>query len=313
MQNPAILFTVFMSIIATGCSNPITSEEKSVGVHADDIQPPIQKKVQDAGESLVGVAPVYKTPANQIDYSQLLDNNSSLPEPSVKAADIYNQNLVSQPWESQIRNKPLSYIKSNYKFNKKTDSSILIDLIAYTSHELEVLDSAFPQTTNVDIKSIIDGDTILLSSFENSDSDTDDTVELDKSANIKISLMNIDCPEIEQPGGLTAKTKLSNFIALQSNLIGKNKPDLKIRYRTNGTQEPLALLTLDFGAYEISVNRSLVYSGACFTYYQFNQDRLMPSIGNDAAAKNKGIWAQRSKLMANDDWLMPWDFRAAKP
>lgn len=307
MRHQAFLLTVMLIPIITACSDgkEAQSEIRTIGIKPD--RAIVQKKPKTPVESLVGIAPVYEAPIAQIDYSKPLTKDLEgftlgKTIPQTKPSRIFG-------WEDEIHNKPLSHIKAAYDFNESISTESLVDLISYTQDELDILDIAFPNSINIDVKSIYDGDTILLSKSITKKSDL---FKKDKNGDVKVRLMNIDCPEIQQKGGGYAKERLADFLSIPTHVKNDKKPKIKLRFRSTLEQDyPLAIVTIDFGMHEFSINRSMVYSGSCFTYAQYNQDRLLISIEQYANHNKKGIWSKRAALMATEDWIMPWDYRDA--
>lgn len=306
MQHKLLLFVIALIPTLMACSNDNTNQAKprQIGVGSDE--PIIKKKSTDSHISHIGVPPVYSEPKQKIDYSQSV----SIEEATKKKSILPPRPSYIFPWENDIRNKPLSYIKNKYEFKSKDSIKSVVNLIAYTPEELAIINNAFPNTENIKIKSIFDGDTIVLN---NSFSKKHPSFKADENKEIKARLMNIDCPELGQFGGEQAKTALKKILSLPSDIKGDEKLDLKIRFRDTAQKDnPLVILTLDAGDYELSVNRSLVYSGACFTYAQYNQDQLMLSIQDFSERNKKGVWSQKIKLMATEEWVMPWVYRESR-
>ncbi|MBO6225866.1 MAG: thermonuclease family protein [Psychrobacter sp.] len=308
MRCQAFFLTITSMFMLSACSNDIEpqSEAKVIGMEAD--RPTLQKKPSSSEELSIGVAPVYVSPVAPIDYSKPPSTDLKETTP----ANFLNQIRPSRifGWEDAIHNKPLSELKTIYDFDKSLSTESLVDLISYTDEELAILDNAFSESIDVDATSIYDGDTLLLKKSEIKDHDS---FKKDKNGNIKARLMNIDCPELEQQGGRYAKNRLADFLSIPSHTKNNKKPKVKLRFRKNSSQDELLVIaTLDFGTQEFSLNRSMVYSGSCFAYAQYNQDRLMLSIESYAEYNKKNMWSQRAALMAKEQWIMPWDFRSGK-
>lgn len=305
MRHQAFFIAVILITMATACSDDskTTAVSGVMGAQAD--RSVIQKKPISSNRLPIGAAPIYEKPQPKIDYSKpltkeledfMLDEGVFLRKPS----RIFD-------WEDDIHNKPLSHLKSTYDFNKNIPIKSLTDLVSYSREELNILDKAFPDSINVDIKSILDGNTILLNK---STVKQNDLLKADKNGDVKISLMNINCPEPTQKGAKYAKDRLIDFTSIPSYIKSDKKPNIKLRLKASLNEDyPLALVTLDFGTHEFSINRSMVYSGSCFTYIQYNQDRLLLSIQEYAEHNKKGIWSQKLSLIATEEWVMPWDYR----
>lgn len=294
--------TVSLSIIVSGCSDKGLSPSKKDSDVITKDESGIQSRPKKTTPSLASYKPVYDNPKPVIDYSSPENTVNKEPEFNFnKSANIFS-------WEDPLHHKPLSYIKSEYDFDNKISPLSFIDLITYSDDELAVLDNAFPNSISVnDIESVYDGNTINL---KKSAKKLDENLTTDKDGNIKIRLMNIDCPELPQKGGNLSKDVLSEFIDIKSHIKGDKKPTIKLRYRITPQQElPLAIVTLDFGSHEFSLNRSMVYSGWCFNYAQYNQDQLMFDMSSYAQQNNKGMWANKAVLLALNEWVMPWDYR----
>lgn len=302
LNRPLLLAAILIpSLMSCSNNNETQAKPRQVGIGSD--RPIIQKKQVDSVKSYIGVAPVYPEPEQKIDYSKPI----SIQEADKKKNAIPPRPSYIFPWENDIRNKPLSYLKYNYDFKSKDYIKIIINLIAYTPEELSVIDNAFPNSESIEVKSVFDGDTIVL---KNSFSEKHPLFKVDENNEIKARLMNIDCPELDQFGGVQAKNILKKMLLLPSDIKGDKLPKIKVRFRDVAQQDnPLIILTLDFGDYEFSINRSLVYSGACFAYTQYNQDQLMLSIQEFSKQNKKGIWSQKGKLMATNEWMMPWVYR----
>lgn len=308
MSSQKILL-VCMSISALiGCSENSNEIALQSSVAQTENRAIVKKKVQPTRLPYHAIAPELG-----IDYGSSY-SNTKLPKPVSESENTSIESIgYKKPskvfhWEADLHNKPLSLLRSTHDISDDINPKSLVDLVAYTSDEISVIESAFPDSvTTTKLESIYDGDTVLLSKI-NTKSDTD--LKFKENGTLKIKLMNIDCPELEQNGGMQAKRKLTELLAVRKH-INTEKPVIKLRYRASIKQdEPLMLMTLSFNNQEFSINRSLVYSGYCFAYTQYNQDQLLVSIQQYAQYHKKGIWSQQVRLMAAKEWMMPWDYRA---
>ena len=213
------------------------------------------------------------------------------------------------PWNVELHHKPLSNIKSKYNSENIKSHTGLLDIVTYSDSEVEILNLAFPDSLILNqIKEVTDGDTIVVAKKDVRNVD-ESSFDFKSSDVFTFDLMNIDCPDDGQVGYNRSKDKFKQLLSI-ANATGETKPTLKIRYRyTPQSKQPLALLSLVFGSTEVSVNRSMVYSGYCFSYSQYNQDQLLSNIQVYAQKTKKGLWFEQVKLMADDKWQMPWDYR----
>lgn len=133
-----------------------------------------------------------------------------------------------------------------------------------------------------DVTRVADGDTI--------------TVLLEDDARIKVRLMGIDTPELNQPYGVEARDYLTQMILGQAITCACVKKD---RYKRWVCQ----LIYKDE-----DVNWMLVRDGFAwwYRYYQYEQSPLDRLRYEDAEMKAKG---QRIGLWADESPVPPWEWR----
>lgn len=312
----ALVSFLSTTILITGCSDFLPSKDD-----AQNQRPEIVKKINyDVAPDVS--APVYEPAPKAIDYSSKPSNTDYSEEAHLKKMNeqldnvekqrVVNELLAKQPsWLTELHDKPVDYLKFDVPFNKKISNELLTDTMAYSKQEIAVLNHAFP-SAYVKVTSVYDGDMLTLDSKITKESDI---FKKNKAGAVTVQLMNIDCPELKQEGGKDAKSRLEDLLSIAKNVVKAEEgesiePKLKVRYRKAiNLESPLVILTLEFPKYEISVNRSLVYSGHCFTYTNYNQDRMLLNIEQYSKDQKRGLWAKRARLMAEEKWMMPWVFR----
>jgi endonuclease YncB( thermonuclease family) len=118
-------------------------------------------------------------------------------------------------------------------------------------------------------------------------------VQLENKAQLKIRLEGIDCPELSQVYGDSAK--------LATVAMCFNK---RVRVETVGLDHygrTLAFVYID----DLCINRELLRLGLAWHYVEFNSDPQLAQLEAEARTNKVGLW-QQSEPVA------PWDFRYKK-
>lgn len=131
--------------------------------------------------------------------------------------------------------------------------------------------------------------------------------------NLKLRLLDIDCPAHDQYGDKEAQAQLKTLIDFAKLPV----PTPRIEFYFNNADSSGRLLgyltVLYSNGLRINLNRSLVASGQCFNHVEGNQDPMMSFIQNMAKASQTGIWAQEQTLRKQNKWVMPADYRKVHP
>lgn len=118
-------------------------------------------------------------------------------------------------------------------------------------------------------------------------------VSLENKKQIKVRLDGIDCPELDQEYGDSAK------LAIVALCFKKNVRIDKAGIDTYG--RTLAFVYVN----DICVNKELIRLGLAWHYKQYNDDPELAKLEDDARNNKVGLWRQ-----ANPE--APWDFRHKK-
>ena len=307
MTFKALIICSFSFVFIAGCSDGAasidTAQKKSDYIIKKKQQPSQPHKVIPPQEYSIDYGSAHSSMNLPIPVSA--KDSANLDKPPREY--FFNNSDKDFPWNTELHYKPLSYIRSSYDSSKINEREALLDIVAYSVSEIEVLDLAFPDNFELSVvPNVLKADAITVAK---KDIIGDYDYDFSKSETAEFNLMNIDCPEVGQVGVLQAKNKLAQLLAIAES-SDDDTPVLKIRYRSaTQSSKPLAILTIKLGSIELSVNRSMVYSGLCFSYSQYNQDRLLASIQDYARLNKKGLWSQQDDLIAANKWAMPWEYR----
>ncbi|MNZ31248.1 Thermonuclease precursor [compost metagenome] len=114
------------------------------------------------------------------------------------------------------------------------------------------------------------------------------------SRQVKVRLAEIDAPESRQPYGSRAKQALS-ALAFGKQVV------LKVQ-DTDRYGRTVARLMVG----RTDVNAELVQQGAAWVYRQYNRDRSLLALEQQARAAKRGLWA-----LPESERLPPWEWRKA--
>lgn len=115
-------------------------------------------------------------------------------------------------------------------------------------------------------------------------------VKLDDKTQQIVRLEGIDCPEMKQAYGDSAK------IATVALCFEKRVRVEKVGIDTYG--RTLAFVYVN----DLCINKELVRKGLAWHYKEFNADPELAQLETEARAKKVGLWSQ-------PDPVAPWDFR----
>jgi endonuclease YncB( thermonuclease family) len=144
----------------------------------------------------------------------------------------------------------------------------------------------FAEERVVKVVSIHDGDTL--------------TASIDGKTE-KVRLANIDCPELDQPGGFEA-LKAARTLSQGEDVKVSIEGDKRDRFqRLIG----VVLLKSKVGPQEGVLNYLLVKGGFCWFYPKYSNDGTYRSAEREARVAKKGLWAK-------PDPVAPWQWRKEK-
>ncbi len=118
-------------------------------------------------------------------------------------------------------------------------------------------------------------------------------VKLDDGSQIKVRLEGIDCPELTQEYGDSAKMATVVFCFNKKVRIEKTGVDTYGR--------TLAFVYVD----DICLNKELLRRGLAWHYKAYNADQELAQLELDARNAKVGIWS-------TDEPEAPWDYRRKK-
>ena len=123
-----------------------------------------------------------------------------------------------------------------------------------------------------------------------------DTIHIKKNfKKFKIRLYGIDCPEIRQLGGISAKKKVEELIS--------NK---KVKVKHKGLDRYGRVIGKVFFEGDIDLGLVLVSEGLCWWYKKYAKNNLVLSVAESNARKKRiGIWSL-------EEPLPPWEWRRLK-
>lgn len=124
--------------------------------------------------------------------------------------------------------------------------------------------------------------------------DGDSIIVLTKdSQQIRIRLEGIDCPEKKQDFGQQARQSTTALC------FNKN-----VRVVSTGKDRYGRILAFVYVG-DMCINKELLKQGMAWHYKEFNTDKTLATIEEDAKAHKVGLWSQSSPIP-------PWDFRCKK-
>lgn len=126
-----------------------------------------------------------------------------------------------------------------------------------------------------------------------SDGDTLTCLTGDKRQ-VKTRLAEIDAPEKDQPYGQKAKQALSDLAFGKQARLDVHETD---RYGRSVARVYVG---------STDVNAELVKQGAVWVYRQYNRDKSLIPLEDQAKAAKRGLWA-----LPDDQRIPPWDWRKA--
>lgn len=118
-------------------------------------------------------------------------------------------------------------------------------------------------------------------------------VLLDDNTQLRVRLEGIDCPELQQEYGDSAKQ-------VTVALCFKKKVRIE-RLGLDGYGRTLAFVYVD----DLCVNKELIRLGLAWHYVEYNNDPELAQLEVDARNNKVGLWKQT-------DPQAPWDFRHKK-
>ena len=120
-----------------------------------------------------------------------------------------------------------------------------------------------------------------------------DTIHIEKNfKKFKIRLYGIDCPEIRQLGGVSAKKRVKELIS--------NK---KVKVESKGYDRYGRVIGKVFVQGNIDLGLVLVSEGLCWWYKKYAKNNLVLSVAESNARKKKvGVWSLNKPLP-------PWEWR----
>jgi len=116
---------------------------------------------------------------------------------------------------------------------------------------------------------------------------------LDNNTQLKVRLEGIDCPELQQEYGDSAK--LATVVLCFKKRVRVEKVGV------DGYGRTLAYVYVD----TLCLNKELIRLGLAWHYAEFNDNAELAQLEVDARANKVGLWKQT-------DPVSPWDFRHKK-
>ncbi len=130
--------------------------------------------------------------------------------------------------------------------------------------------------------------------YQVSDGDTF-SLQLDNGLFAEVRLNGIDAPELAQAFGEESKNFLAQLLADQKVFIVAQEKDKYGRYLGNV-----------YVNYE-SVAEKMLAAGLAYHYKDFNQDKTLAALEQQAKNQKLGLWA-----LPEDQRVAPWDWRQSK-
>ncbi|WP_312958819.1 thermonuclease family protein [Stutzerimonas nitrititolerans] len=134
------------------------------------------------------------------------------------------------------------------------------------------------ETLTGKVVAIADGDTL--------------TLLTESKQQLKIRLAEIDTPERAQPYGTRARQALSDLAFGKRTTIESQEQDRYGRI--------VGRVFVD----GVDVNKELVRRGAAWVYRQYNRDRSLLAVEDEARKAKRGLWA-----LPEAERVAPWDWR----
>lgn len=116
---------------------------------------------------------------------------------------------------------------------------------------------------------------------------------LDNNTQLKVRLEGIDCPELQQEYGDSAKMATVKLCFKKRVRVEKVGLD--------GYGRTLAFIYVD----TLCINKELIRMGLAWHYAAFNNDSTLAKLEADARNNKVGLWKQTTPVA-------PWDFRHKK-
>jgi micrococcal nuclease len=135
------------------------------------------------------------------------------------------------------------------------------------------------ESVNAFVIGISSGDTIIVSLSDNKQ--------------IKVRLEGIDCPELDQVYGDSAK--MATVALCYKKNVRIEKTGLDTYGRT------LAFVYID----DVCINKELIRLGMAWQYAQYNNDPEFKKLETEARKNKVGLWRDENPIA-------PWDFRHKK-
>lgn len=135
------------------------------------------------------------------------------------------------------------------------------------------------ESVNAFVIGISSGDTIIVSLSDNKQ--------------IKVRLEGIDCPELDQVYGDSAK--MATVALCYKKNVRIEKTGLDTYGRT------LAFIYID----DVCINKELIRLGMAWQYAQYNNDPELKKLEAEARKNKVGLWREENPIA-------PWDFRHKK-
>jgi len=123
---------------------------------------------------------------------------------------------------------------------------------------------------------VIDGDTVM--------------VKRKGAAPVKVRLVEIDAPEMSQPGGMDSKQSLSSMVLHKQVSVESDTVDSYGRL--------LAHLKID----GLDVNAEQIRLGMAWEYSNFHRNHELKQLQKEAKQEKRGLWAE-------NDPVPPWVWR----
>jgi micrococcal nuclease len=135
-------------------------------------------------------------------------------------------------------------------------------------------------------------DTFIAKVIGVSDGDTI-VVLTEKNLQVKIRLEGIDCPESNQDFGERAKQTTVKLCF-----------DKEVRIQKTGEDRYGRTLAYIYVG-DLCINKELIKLGMAWHYKQYNKDKELARLEDEARAKKLGVWSLPHPIS-------PWDFRHTK-
>lgn len=111
---------------------------------------------------------------------------------------------------------------------------------------------------------------------------------------VRVRLVDIDAPELAQPGGAEARDALFALVGQRGVRVSERGPDRYGRILGRIYQG------------DTDVNARMVEAGHAWVYRQYSRDAALLDLEARARRERRGLWA-------GDNPVAPWDWRKARP